>query len=643
MTVELVAPTPTGLDISRNAPFIFDVRTDEDLGFLSVSLRFPRVIPTELAYAGNPQVNTTFEVAYNFGSVIEEVDDPDPEFTRYRFTLLRNPGWHGNPVPLIQVSEGAPGPEGPVGPEGPTGPTGPAGPTGPEGPAGAGGGQGPTGPTGATGATGAAGSAVSNEHEITISSPTTWSDFDLAAACPGIASGDIVALVLEDNLTVHSIIPPTDGFWCWIGVRDTDGSAYVVRFVDRLNGATGTTANKLRTPGTPVPDTKPTDFVLGSESPGTEETWVAIGYTNISSNWRLLSTPTVDHLWVEAPIHSSFSAATNALIIQNMIDGGILHIQLPAGSFTINSINLASHVHMRGRGIDVTTLTWGNQTITTDPSSQGPINVHGSSLSHIIGVVLSDFTVDGNKSGVTISGSGNALDVECVSFIFADDCHAIRVKVQNAESDGFDFDDSSHCTTLDCIAVSCDGYGFHSSERSIYLKHSRGRALSCGTVHTRGGFDCHGTSPNEATHCVLEGCTAVSCYRGFVINGLRNSVIGCHAITCENNGFRIGGTDNCISGCVATGTTAGNGFTIDGAFTADRNTLQGCKSNSNSSTGYVFTSGATNNMVQGCSGSGNASGVNLQFQSGANNNVAVGNVVGTISDSGTANTKTSNI
>lgn len=636
MTVEVLTPTPTGEDIGRNAPYVFDVRTDEDLGFLSVSLRFPRVIPTELAFAGNPDTDDVFEVAYNYGSSLEIVEDSDPDFTRYRFTLLRQPGWHGNPTILVQTAEGSPGPTGPTGPQGPTGPIGPTGDTGPAGSDGAQGPTGPagpTGPTGPTGDTGPAGSSAFSEREITITTPTTWSDLDLAAAVGGTLNpGDTIALVLQADLIVHSIVPPSSGFWCRIGIRDLSGGDFTVTFVDRLNGSGGTTANKFRTPRTLAGDTNVNDFVLRSE-----ESWTTIGYTGTSLNWRIFENGHLDQTWVEAPLTEAGSGTVNAAIVQNLIDGGYTHIQLPAGTFEIAAagVNMASHVQMRGRGIDVTTLVWEDNNFTDDPSSRGVINIHGTSPSHITNVVISDMTVDGNKSGVTVSGSGNSLDLECVSFIFADDCRAIRVKAINAEGDGFDFDDSFNSGCTDCVGESCDGYAVHSSERSVALHHTRCRALSCGAVHTRGGFDTHGTNPNEATDVTLTDCYAESCERGFVINGLRSSVVGCKAQGCTTNGFRVGGTHCTLTGCVARGTTAGNGFTIDGSITGDTNTLQGCRANSNTGNGFSFTSGAINNVIMGCSGSSN-SGTNLTFAAGANNNIAIGNIVGTISIAGGA-------
>lgn len=156
MSVQVLLPSSTGEQIGRNDPYIFDVRTDEELGFLSVSLKFPRVLPTELAYSGNPQEDRTFELAYNTNSVMEEVDDDDPDFTRWRFTLLRNPGWHGNPSIMVETAMGAAGPPGPTGPQGPQGV------------------PGPTGNTGPAGAVGATGAGLDDNTSVYNVGPSSW-------------------------------------------------------------------------------------------------------------------------------------------------------------------------------------------------------------------------------------------------------------------------------------------------------------------------------------------------------------------------------------------------------------------------------------------------------------------------------------
>src|SRR4051812_7233128 len=142
MPIEVILPPETGRDIGRNEPYVFDVRTDDVLSTISVGLRFARVLPTELAYVGQPDDTQVFELAYNFGSTITPVVDPTPGFFRWRFSLLRHPGWLGNPTPSLHTVVGVSGPVGPAGPVGPTGPVGP---------------QGETGEVGATGTPGAPG------------------------------------------------------------------------------------------------------------------------------------------------------------------------------------------------------------------------------------------------------------------------------------------------------------------------------------------------------------------------------------------------------------------------------------------------------------------------------------------------------
>jgi hypothetical protein len=82
-----------------------------------------------------------------------------------------------------------------------------------------------------------------------------------------------VSIVLQANLTVNSIVSPSSGFWCRIGVRDQSGGNFFLKFVDQDNGALGTAANQFRTPGQPFGGSA-TDFVIQSE-----EGWTTIAYT----------------------------------------------------------------------------------------------------------------------------------------------------------------------------------------------------------------------------------------------------------------------------------------------------------------------------------------------------------------------------
>lgn len=393
----------------------------------------------------------------------------------------------------------------------------------------------------------------------------------------------------------------------------------------------------IRVDGASTTDRSNINFIAGtgvtltpSDDAGNDEIEITISATGAVG----------DIVWTMAAVDELASAATNAAAIQTLIDGGVTHIQLPEGLFEIDSINFVSDVYMRGMGIDLTTLKWANRSITTDPGSQGPLNIHGVSLSHISRVILQDFTVDGNKAGVTVSGSGNSLDIECISSTFADDCRYIRVKVINAEGDGFDYDDCSNCYTEDCEAANCDGFGCHNSLRTTRNRHLRFKATNCGTVHSRGGMDAHGTAPDESTENEFIDCVAISCYRGLLLGGHRNTVSNYRSDSCTNTGIRITGNDNSLSSCIAEATT-GNNYTIDAG---DRNTLNGCiaRDATSSGGGFVILTGSTNNTLTGCQAHSNA-GNGFQLNSGSSNNSIVNpqstsNSTANFSDAGSNNT-----
>lgn len=604
MAIEVLAINPALLSqIEKDTIVEFDVRSanPDPIGEITLLARYEGFPFSELIYRGNPATDKRFERMYESVSAISTVVDAG--FERFKFQVRREPVWPDS-ISLVLFDGGGGG--GGVGPTGPTGPTGATGATGPTGATGATGATG-VGVTGPTGATGPAGSTVSNEHEIQILTPTVWSDFDLAAAAPGIAPGDIVALVLSADLEIDSIIPPTNGFWCWVGIRDQIGGNFTVTVRDRLNGATGTTANKFRTPSTNTPDTNPINYVLRSE-----EAWTAIGYTNISDNWRVFDAAPLDVIWYQAPISASYTAAVNTSIINSMVTGGYKHILLPAGTFVIAStgINLTTGVHLRGQGITQTTLIWENHNFTTDPGSQGVINVHGTGGAHVSHVILEDMTVDGNKAGVTTSGAGEPLDLECISHTFADDCKAYRVRVINAEGDGFDYDDCTRCITEDCEAEDCDGFGLHNSLRTTFNRHTRFTAIDCGLVHTRGGMDCHNTSPNQANDCSFVQCIATGCYVGILLGGNRNVADACRVTTADLNGILITGSQCTAVSCIVTGTTrasgsSGHGISINGSAVGsvgDNNSVVNCRSSDNLGTGAFginITSSAVGNIVIG--------------------------------------------
>lgn len=176
-------------------------------------------------------------------------------------------------APLRAVPAPPPRPQGPPGPPG----------VGLPGPAGRDGADGSPGLPGATGPAGTLGASVT--FYLTGVSGT-WTDFDLAAACPGIKSGDKVALELTGNLTVNSILLPEPGCWLFFGIRDIDGGEWKLTIKD--NGGGGA-ANQFRTPGAPESTDVGPDFIMSSG-----EDWTIIGYTDddvglgIVGGWRIM-------------------------------------------------------------------------------------------------------------------------------------------------------------------------------------------------------------------------------------------------------------------------------------------------------------------------------------------------------------------
>src|SRR3954468_12114415 len=104
MAVEVLIPTPIPFTvIGKDDAFTFDVRTDTNIGLLVISIRFPRILTSELVYSQDPNTSTEFEQTYK-GSTITTVVDPG--FTRWRLSLHRIPGWIGNPTVSVQSTEG---------------------------------------------------------------------------------------------------------------------------------------------------------------------------------------------------------------------------------------------------------------------------------------------------------------------------------------------------------------------------------------------------------------------------------------------------------------------------------------------------------------------------------------------------------
>ena len=192
-------------------------------------------------------------------------------------------------------------------------------------------------------------------------------------------------------------------------------------------------------------------------------------------------------------------------------------VELPDGTYEIDPWNLVSGMRVEGPGEGRCTLVLAARVINNDPAFGGAINIHGTSGAPITDVVMRGFTVDANASGLTLTGTTEPLNIEAISFSFAERCDVERVTVKNSTSDGFDYDDSSDCSTYRCRMVDCGGFGIHNSLRSRNNTHVLGVAINCGHVRLRGGYYAHGTTPNEAKDDTFNACRSVGSYRGALL------------------------------------------------------------------------------------------------------------------------------
>lgn len=296
-------------------------------------------------------------------------------------------------------------------------------------------------------------------------------------------------------------------------------------------------------------------------------------------------------------------------------------VELPDGSFDVDPVPLVSGMRMRGGGKRRTTLRLADRTIHNDLAFGGALNLHGASGAPITDVVLEDLTVDGNAAGLTLTGTTEPLNIEAISMSFAERCHFYRVRAINACSDGFDYDDSSDCTSEDCELEACGGFGIHNSLRSRNNVHMRAKATACGFVRLRGGFDAHGTPPNEAHHVTYIACRSVACYRGFLLGADYAILVACRDDGSEQNGLRITGDDASVVACKFLDTIIGNAITIDAG---DRNMLVANTCHGAAGGGIVLPTGAASNVVVG-NGCHTNSGRGIQINVGASGNATVAN------------------
>lgn len=312
-------------------------------------------------------------------------------------------------------------------------------------------------------------------------------------------------------------------------------------------------------------------------------------------------------------------------------------VYFPPGTYVVDPLYVgASNLRIRGAGAASTVKR--KAVSITNPDSIGVINFHGTSMARLSHVGISEIRVDGNKANVTPGDGVAALNNECVSFTYCDHPTADRVVAVDSTSEGLDFDYCADGLVSGCHGENLDGCAIHFSLDCVRM-HARGcTAYACGVVHSRPGFDVH----SSAADCSYTDCHTRDCYRGFVLAGDHNQVVGCSDYLSDTNSFRLEGHHNTVSGCRSRDVSNGNGLTLVG----DYNTVTGCVIYGASASGIGSVSGAINNTVVGNVLRANgAYGINIA--AGVNNNLVAfnqvsGNTTAGTLNSGTGNTLTSN-
>jgi len=235
-------------------------------------------------------------------------------------------------------------------------------------------------------------------------------------------------------------------------------------------------------------------------------------------------------------------------------------------------------------------------------------------------LVLSDFTIDGNKASNT-AGTGfvmvSSLSSVTIRNVIATNCkeHGVRVYfgsptedpllegVQAITNDGDGFVAATNAGTVTfvgCLSRGNGGDGFDLSAKSSLT----------GCISRNNGL--RGYIANNGSVVTFAGCQALdNSSRGFLLDGAssRHSATGCLARGNVDAGFFIGSAGCVVSGCYSELNTT-NGITLSSATAV---TITGCTLLANTSHG-ISVGSSVNTVISGCEISGNGAafdGINI--------------------------------
>jgi hypothetical protein len=223
------------------------------------------------------------------------------------------------------------------------------------------------------------------------------------------------------------------------------------------------------------------------------------------------------------------------------------------------------------------------QLIAKDYGDTNNTPVGALNLSGVESVVLRDFAVDGNKNDGSLTGNA-VLNIECINL---DNCKQIymnRLLLDNAKSEGIDFDNCEDCYCIGCQCYNCGGYGIHISLNSKDCELDHCVADNCGHDQSRGGFDVF----SSATHCRLSNLKVLDCHKGIWLNGGNSMLTNFRVSGSTFEGLLVEGNNNSVSN----GRTAVSSSASDTKVIGNQNMLMGIHTNND-----VVISGDNNSLV----------------------------------------------
>lgn len=311
-----------------------------------------------------------------------------------------------------------------------------------------------------------------------------------ALMAKGLADGSITSSMIENG---------------GIGIEKINGlgtaaTANAADFAGKLSPAlTGIPTAPTAAPGTNNSQIATTAFVQANKGPG--GVFYAISYGVKADG------VTDDTAALQAAIDAAAAVATPSARATVVLPRGVIRTRRTTAPDTIqdgewkHSILLKNNVDIVGQGIDATTIKLLDNTL-----GGTPVLVAKGQAANI---TLEGFTVSANAAlrfGNSPQGEG-----ECVNIKSGENILLHKIKVVDAEQDGFDLDGGDYLRIINCIAEDCMGSGVH------IVADGANDVLIANSIFRRNGYvrramEAAGLAGNGAgVDCMMNGAVISGC------------------------------------------------------------------------------------------------------------------------------------